>query len=300
MIQAYPHQVGNSEGIPPMARHAANSLMLQSHLAERDVLVSRRENGVKLDADQVRFIDLMNDVESALRSAERNTQRANVGGPYLLALDPDAFDGHGRAIVSFGENPYTAKSVSWYVPGMTTTIEKLRPMMLRAFNQLQSTLRESPGLSAASITYIGYKAPGSWDPKVISQQMARDGGEIFCSDMLSFNAGRDVFHGDGSHFSGNHVFAHSYGSSTVSHAGYGRRLGGEVQTITLIGSPGVGRLRHARDFGIGDNVFVAASSRDQTTGLGGERPGENGRRVRNLGQGMDPAMDSFGARRITG
>ena len=57
MIQAYPRQVGNSEGIPPMARHAANSLMLQSYLAERDVLVSRRENGVGLDADQERFID---------------------------------------------------------------------------------------------------------------------------------------------------------------------------------------------------------------------------------------------------
>ncbi|MGV0785275.1 alpha/beta hydrolase, partial [Mycolicibacterium sp. XJ775] len=129
--------------------------------------------------------------------------------------------------------------------------------------------------------------------------MAHNGGQIFASDIASFNVGRDVLAGDGSHFSGNHVFAHSYGSTTVSHAGYGGRLADQVQTITLIGSPGAGPLRTAADFGIGDNVFVAASSRDRTTGLGGERAGDRGRTIRRMGQGIDPAMDIFGARRIT-
>ncbi len=302
LIRAYPFEIGNAEGIPPMARHEANSIMLQRWLAHRDVLLSRRDNGVALNAKQEQFLELMNGIESALRSGTRNASRASVGGPYLLALDPRAFDGVGRAIVSFGADPYTAKSVSWYVPGMSTTIEKLRTMMLRSFNTLQSTLRENtdPDFTAAAITYIGYKPPGSWDPRVGFQKMARDGGEIFASDMLSFNVGRDIFTGDGSHFSNHHVFAHSYGSSTVSHAGHGQRLAGQVQTITLIGSPGAGPLQHARDFGIGEeNVFVAASSRDRTTGLGGERPGERGRTIRRMGQGIDPAMDSFGARRIT-
>jgi len=302
LIRAYPFQIGNAEGIPPMARHEANSIMLQRWLAHRDVLLSRRDNGVALNAKQERFLELMNDIESALRSGERIAGRANVGGPYLLALDPRAFDGVGRAIVSFGADPYTAKSVSWYVPGMSTTIEKLRAMMLRSFNTLQSTLRENtdPDFTAASITYLGYKPPGSWDPQVLFQKLAREGGEIFAADMLAFNAGRDIFAGDGSHFRNHHVFAHSYGSSTVSHAGHGQRLAGQVQTITLIGSPGAGPLHHARDFGIGEeNVFVAASSRDRTTGLGGERAGDRGRTVRRMGQGIDPAMDSFGARRIT-
>ena len=300
LIRAYPFQIGNAEGIPPLARHEANSIMLQRNLARRDVLVSRRDNGVELNAKQERFIDLMNDIEAALASGKRNAGRAKVGGPYLLALDPDAFDGVGRAIVSFGADPYTAKSVSWYVPGMSTTIEKLRTMMLRSFNTLQSTLRENtdPDFTAAAITYLGYKPPGSWDPRVGFQKMAREGGEIFASDMLSFNAGREII--TGSPFSNHHVFAHSYGSSTVSHAGYGRRLAGQVKTITLIGSPGAGPLRNARDFGIGEeNVFVAASSRDRTTGLGGERPGERGRTISWMGQGIDPAMDFFGAQRIT-
>ncbi|WP_167335022.1 MULTISPECIES: alpha/beta hydrolase [Mycolicibacterium] len=301
LINTYSREIGNAEGIPPMARNEANQKMLRRYLAHRDLLVSRRENGVTLNSAEVRYVHLMHEVDNGLQAAERRL--AQLGwydqGPYLLALDPRAFGGAGRAIVSFGANPYTAQSVSWYVPGMTTNIEKMRAMALRGINQLQSTLQENPDLSAASITYIGYRAPGSWDPRVGFQRMARQGGNIFCSDLLAFNAGRDVFTGNGSHFSGNHVFAHSYGSSTVSHAGSGRRLAGHVRTITMIGSPGAGPLRTARDFGIGDNVFVAASSRDRTTGLGGERPGARGRIFRGMGQGIDPAMDTFRARRIT-
>ncbi|MED5814292.1 alpha/beta hydrolase [Mycolicibacterium sp. 050232] len=301
LIDTHPFEIGNAEGIPPMARNEANQKMLRRYLAHRDLLVSRRDNGVALNSAEVRYVDLMHEIDNGLQSAERRLAQLGLHdqGPYLLALDPRAFGGAGRAIVSFGANPYTAQSVSWYVPGMTTTIEKMRAMALRGINQLQSTLQENPDLSAASITYIGYRAPGSWDPRVGFQRMARQGGNIFCSDLLAFNAGRDVFTGDGSHFSGNHVFAHSYGSSTVSHAGSGRRLAGHVRTITMIGSPGAGPLRTARDFGIGDNVFVAASSRDRTTGLGGERLGARGRIFRRMGQGIDPAMDIFRARRIT-
>ncbi|WP_066902293.1 toxin glutamine deamidase domain-containing protein [Mycolicibacterium houstonense] len=299
LIETYPFELGNAEGIPPLARHQANSIMLERNAARRDLMVSQRDNGIALTEAQEKFIKLMDDIESALRTAERNAVRHGIGGPYLLALDPDAFGGVGRAIVSFGADPYTAQSVSWYVPGMTTTIERLGTIMRRGFNQLRSTLQESPDLSAASITYLGYQPPGSWDPRVGFQRMARNGGQIFASDIASFNTGRDIFTGDGSHFSGNHVFAHSYGSTTVSHAGHGRRLADQVQTITLIGSPGAGPLRTAADFGIGDNVFVAASSRDQTTGLGGEHAGDRGRMIRRMGQGIDPAMDIFGARRIT-
>ncbi len=301
LINTYSREIGNAEGIPPMARNEANQRMLRRYLAHRDLLVSRRENGVALNSAEVRYVKLMHEIDNGLLAAERRLAQLGLHdqGPYLLALDPRAFGGAGRAIVSFGANPYTAQSVSWYVPGMTTNIEKMRAMALRGINQLQSTLQENPDLSAASITYIGYRAPGSWDPRVGFQRMARQGGNIFCSDLLSFNAGRDVFTGDGSHFSGNHVFAHSYGSSTVSHAGSGRRLAGHVRTITMIGSPGAGPLRTARDFGIGDNVFVAASSRDRTTGLGGDRPGARGRIFRGMGQGIDPAMDIFRARRIT-
>ena len=112
LIETYPHQVGNAEGIPPMYRHEANARMLQQHLAERDLLLSRRNNGVAISKKDQQFIDLMDQIERAIRRGEKNALKAGVGGPYLLALDPFAFDGVGRAIVSFGADPYTATSVS--------------------------------------------------------------------------------------------------------------------------------------------------------------------------------------------
>ena len=50
-------------------------------------------------------------------------------------------------------------------------IERLDPAI--------DALREDPDVSAASITYIGYKAPGSGDPRVGFQRMAHQGGQIF-------------------------------------------------------------------------------------------------------------------------
>ncbi len=74
-----------------MARHQANSLMLDKYLAYRDLLVSRRDNGgVALNGAQEKYLALMNKIEDGLRAAQRNTSRAQVGGPYLLALDPPA------------------------------------------------------------------------------------------------------------------------------------------------------------------------------------------------------------------
>ncbi|WP_176561205.1 alpha/beta hydrolase [Mycobacterium neglectum] len=299
LLATYPAELGNAEGIPPLVRHEANNSRLQEDLARRDDLVNRRDNGLPLNREQVAFMERMKAIEDAMRSSAKAAHGAEVGGPYLLAYDRDAFGGNGRAIICFGDDPYKAESVSWYIPGMTTKIDKLRTMALRAVHQLESVKRTDQNLSASSLAYIGYNAPGSFDPRVAFPTMARAGGETLYSDIAAFNAGRDAYANDGSHFSGNHIFAHSYGSASISYAGEGQRLRGQVTTITLIGSPGAGPLKHAADFGIGNNVFVAASSRDEVTSFGSDKPGGRGRAVDKIGLGVDPAMESFGARRVT-
>lgn len=298
LIETYSFEIGNSEGIPPLARHEANFLRYQKDLARRDELVTRRDNSLPLNKKQLEFIERMNAIESGMRSSGHAARKAGAGGPYLLAYDRDAFDGNGRAVISFGDDPYTAKSVSWYIPGMGTTIDKFRTMALRAVHQLESVKRQDPNLSAASIAFIGYKAPG-FNHHVASPAMAITAGEILYSDISSFNAGRDAFTGDGTHFSGNHIFAHSYGSASFSYAGQDGRLARHITTVTLIGSPGAGPLQHASEFGIGNNVFVAASSRDEVTAFGSDTAGGRGRMIDKVGLGMDPAMAEFGARRIT-
>lgn len=298
LIETYSFEIGNAEGIPPLARQEANFLRYQEDLARRDDLLARRTNSLPLNNKQLQFIERMNAIEDGMRASGEAARKAGVGGPYLLAYDRDAFDGSGRAIVSFGGDPYKAKSVSWYIPGMGTTIDKFRTISLRAVHQLESVKKQDSDLSACSIAYIGYKAPG-FDPRVASPTMAIAGGEILYSDISSFNAGRDVFVSDGTHFSGNHIFAHSYGSASFSYAGQGGRLSRQISTVTLIGSPGAGPLRSASEFGIGDNVFVAASSRDEVTSFGSDQAGGRGRIMGRVGLGLDPAMAEFGARRIT-
>uniref|UniRef100_UPI004040023F alpha/beta hydrolase n=1 Tax=Streptomyces sp. DSM 41634 TaxID=3448656 RepID=UPI004040023F len=156
---------------------------------------------------------------------------------------------------------------------------------------LQSTQTENPSISAASIAWFGYDAPNdSATVRVGSTKLAEAGGDILHADISAFNATRDAFAGDGSHFTGNHIFGHSYGSTTTGYAGRGGRLVEHVSTITLLGSPCVGPLQSASDFGIDPrNVFVASSSRDFVTGIGWRTPDSHGRWGRGLG--TDPAMD---------
>ncbi len=140
----------------------------------------------------------------------------------VLSLDPFEFGGDGRAVVSFGADPYQADSVSWLVPGFATTVDKLEGNMRNALNHVQSTMREDPTLAATSIAWIGYDAPnGVASGRVLSPALARAGAEILYSDIRAFNVARDTVAGDGSRFNGNHIFGHSYGSTTVSYAGRG-------------------------------------------------------------------------------
>ncbi|MEN3221849.1 alpha/beta hydrolase [Mycolicibacterium porcinum] len=219
----------------------------------------------------------------------------------LLALDVSEFGGDGRAVLSYGADPYTAESVSWHVPGVASTVDSMLGFnATSALHHLQAVQQQNPGLSAASIAWIGYDAPSGWSiARAAGHGMARTGGDILYSDIRAFNAARDALADDGSHFAGNHVFGYSYGSTTTGYAGRDGRFAGHVRTVSLVGSPGAGPVRTAGEFGIGaENVFAASSARDVVTALGGRGGGSNGR-ILGIGLGTDPAMDSFGAVRLT-
>nr|WP_286175352.1 alpha/beta hydrolase [Mycobacterium sp. DL99] len=204
-------------------------------------------------------------------------------------------------MLSYGADPYTAESVSWHVPGIASSVDSLLGFnTTSALHHLQAVQQENPGLSAASIAWIGYDAPSGWSiMRAAGHGMARTGGDILYSDIRAFNAARDALAGDGTRFTGNHVFGYSYGSTTTGYAGRDGRFAGHVRTVSLVGSPGAGPVRTAGEFAIGaENVFVASSSRDVVTALGGRTSGSNGR-ILGIGLGTDPAMDSFGAVRVT-
>nr|WP_234712904.1 alpha/beta hydrolase [Mycolicibacterium komanii] len=262
------------------------------------------DEGHRTSVEERKFLRRVNRLENALRKAAADAKRADVDGPLLLAFDPTEFGGDGRAVVSFGHDPYQSDSVSWHAPGVQTTTHSLFGFYTgNALNHLQSVQQESPTLKAASIAWIGYETPsGRGLGRMLRQTAARTGGDVLYSDIRAFNAGRDAWAGDGSHFTGNHVFGYSYGSTTTAYAGRDGRLANHISTVSLIGSPGAGPLRHASEFGPGVDVYAASSSRDIVTALGGRTDGATSRFLgtlsRALGMGIDPAMASFGAERV--
>ncbi|WP_134205122.1 hypothetical protein [Mycobacteroides salmoniphilum] len=296
LIDTYPREIGNAEGIPPWAKTEASTHELTRL---HDELQARKDAGEHLTRADRKELKRYEGIQKALDDAHSWT-REHGGEVNILAFDPHAFGGDGRMVVSVGENPFRADAVSWHVPGYSTTIDKIGGNLENARAHLESVWKEG-GTKVSSIAWIGYDAPqglfrGLWD--VAHTKLAGAGGDILHGDITAFNAARDVIAGDGSHFSVNDVFAHSYGTTTTGFAGEGARLGNEVRSVTLAGSPGAGPIGKAADFGVGDKVFVASSSRDPITMLGG-RTAESAGRFFGKGLGFDPAMEGFGGQRVT-
>ncbi|OBF86269.1 hypothetical protein A5791_20780 [Mycobacterium sp. 852002-51163_SCH5372311] len=294
LIDAYPYEIGNAEGVPAWARNEANQHQLTQRL---DELQSRTDAGERLTRGERKELRRYADLQRALDNAK--AEAAHLGGEvHILAFDPKVFHGDGRMVVSVGHDPHRADSVSWHVPGVTTTIDKLGGNLGNALNHLKSVAMENPDGKTASIAWIGYDAPsGKGIFRMAFHGLASEGGAILHSDIAAFNAGIDGTAAHGEHFSNNHIFGHSYGSTTTSYAGRNGQLAGHVHSITLAGSPGAALQRHASDFGIGEHVFVASSSRDIVTALGARSPGSLGRFF-GVGLGVDPAMAPFGAHRV--
>src|SRR5205807_651813 len=166
VIRAYPEQIGRCEGIPVvdeygLGRHVANTVVLQRRLVVRDGLVERRDNkGVPLTDTEAAFVEAWTNIETSLAKASDSARELGVDGPYVWALDPDAFDGVGRALVSFSKNapdPWRAKRVAWYVPGTGLNLrQSFGFVMGHTLNVLSSALLEDPAMSVAVNTWIGY------------------------------------------------------------------------------------------------------------------------------------------------
>ncbi len=314
VIKAHPHEIGNADGLPPHVKDEANRLAITRDLNALHEQNPRIEKWTSRFTDPENFRQWKN-LESTRKALEEAHDLAakfadKFGGEeppvHVLSYDSKEFNGEGRAVVAFGDTS-KASSVSFHVPGITTTVRSLEGNLQNVFNHMwETTQRTQDPEMVASIAWIGYDAPSGF-PKIVREmtdaRLAQRGGELLARDVASFSQTRRL----GAELPGGHptpdvhLFGHSYGSTTTSFAGAGGRLHGDISTITLLGSPGAGPVGHARDFGIGaHNVFVASSSRDPVTWIGANTLGEIGRVAPKLGMGlgMDPAIEAFGARRI--
>jgi uncharacterized protein YukE len=300
VIQEFPEYIGPGLGIPGTARDVANRQMIH-----RDVLQSRAIIDTtaavgpgRADGPGVKEAKkTLENAEATLRGLETAEEYADGKVPVqLLLYDPRAFGGDGKGAISIG-NIDTAKNVAFNVPGMTTTVGGSMVSNVENAGRLFDAADGTNG-NTASVAWIGYDAPSGplgGLTEVPSSAQADAGGDLLADELEGFTASRDQLGlgqgtGPDDHLNLS-VIGHSYGSTTVSYAGDEGRLADDVDSVTLIGSPGAGPIDHASEFGIGnENVYVGAASNDPVTWIGP-----------NLGPvalGTDPAMDTFEATRF--
>ncbi|MDJ1645075.1 alpha/beta hydrolase [Streptomyces pakalii] len=298
-IELLPERIGNLDGIPVLARDAANRRNLPA-------LIDKLEG---VDTDKAR------DQLAGLREIERQLNENGKPPMYLIGVGDE---GNGRAIVSFG-NPDASQHVSAYVPGLNTSLDE--EFAKNDLGRARDTAIGAQGYdeSTASIVWLGYDAPQLPDKDgvagyfaVMGTGRAEKGGAAyrdFMGGISATNQNKDP------HLT---AIGHSYGSRTVGAAA--ARSGGipGVDDIILVGSPGVG-VDHAVDLGVGsEHVFVGAAANDPVTklpsktqvvvgGLGLALGGPGGAYVAgdladpgddDLWFGKDPASKAFGARRF--
>ncbi|PVD02437.1 alpha/beta hydrolase [Streptomyces sp. CS147] len=298
-IELVPERIGNLDGIPVLARDAANRRNLPA-------LIDKLEG---VDTDKAR------DQLAGLREIERQLNENGKPPMYLIGVGDE---GNGRAIVSFG-NPDVSQHVSAYVPGLNTSLDE--EFAKNDLGRARDTAIGAQGYddSTASIVWLGYDAPQLPDKDgvagyfaVMGTGRAEKGGAAyrdFMGGISVTNQNKDP------HLT---AIGHSYGSRTVGAAA--ARPGGipGVDDIILVGSPGVG-VDHAVDLGVGsEHVFVGAAANDPVTklpsktqvvvgGLGLALGGPGGAYVAgdladpgddDLWFGKDPASKAFGARRF--
>ncbi len=298
-IELVPERIGNLDGIPVLARDAANRRNLPA-------LIDKLEG---VDTDKAR------DQLAGLREIDRQLKENGKPPMYLIGIGDE---GNGRAIVSFG-NPDASQHVSAYVPGLNTSLDE--EFAKNDLGRARDTAIGAQGYddSTASIVWLGYDAPQLPDKDgaagyfaVMGTGRAEKGGAAyrdFMGGISVTNQNKDP------HMT---AIGHSYGSRTVGAAA--ARPGGipGVDDIILVGSPGVG-VDHAVDLGVGsEHVFVGAAANDPVTklpsktqvvvgGIGLALGGPGGAYLAgdladpgddDLWFGKDPASKAFGARRF--
>lgn len=137
LIDDFPKQVGNTDGIPWDMRIAANRVNIAQAIADE-----RREHGPGSQGRITFYQGLLAEVDDPARSGRRVDRQ-------ILAFDPDR-----SSLIELNGNLATAKHLAVMVPGMNTTIED-SPANTKTARRFVSATRGE----VATITYLGGPFP---------------------------------------------------------------------------------------------------------------------------------------------
>ncbi len=137
LIDEFPRQVGNTDGVPWDLRIAANRVNIAQAIADE-----RRGNGPGSHARVAFYQGLLAEVDDPAHSDRRVDRQ-------ILAFDPDR-----ESLIELNGNLAAAKSLAVMVPGMNTTIEGSAANTKTARRFVSAT-----GGEVAAITYLGGAFP---------------------------------------------------------------------------------------------------------------------------------------------
>ncbi|MCP2317556.1 Alpha/beta hydrolase, partial [Nocardia amikacinitolerans] len=243
LIRAYPDVIGNAPGIDSHSADTANRLRIARDIAD----LSARDT---LDRQERQRLRELRRTVADLRRAQVRAARIDPNLPVrVLAYDPGAFGGKGRALVAFG-NPDAATQVSVHVPGRDASVADLGAVLEEtAAGHAAAAGRLRAGDSLASIAWLGYNTPGRASAMV--NWRAKKAAELLRRDLAIFDATRAV--------TGNkpavRIIADGYGVDVAAAAGRKGGLSGLVGDIALVGMPG-DPILPSKHFGDGVRVFV--------------------------------------------
>ncbi|MFD5215625.1 alpha/beta hydrolase [Microbacterium sp. NPDC058345] len=290
LIAAYPERLGSADGLPASARDDANRLLLESDLADLEM----KEREGTLAPEETQLLANARATQTALRAAHDYVMPGteDMPGAQLWLYDPGAFDGDGRVAIAVGDLD-TADDVSIQIPGIRTEMVGAPGGVDDAARLYESARYNGDGSSVATMFWLGYNTPAGdlieWG-HVPSENRAADGGERLAAAVDGLRASRAD---DPAHMT---AIGHSYGSTTTSYAATEHDLA--VDDVALIGSPGAGPADHASDFNVGaDHVYDGRNSRDFVALLGDEGWARKDQFF-DLGLGIDPSSEDFGAQRF--
>jgi hypothetical protein len=289
VLAARPELIGNTDGIPALARDQANRLLLETDLEAMEL---REQRGERLFGDY----QALDNARAAQAALDEGAQKLDpVTGeplvPLLHLYDATAFGGDGKVAIAFGD-PDTADHVSVMVPGLTSRGTEAGGNADAAYNIYESARLSDPYSTASSIMWIGYDAPSDWDSATVGTEgRAEEGGELLSRYIDGLRASRE---GSPAHLT---VIGHSYGSTTTAHGATDHGLAAD--DIVLVGSPGAGAgVEHASELGVrADHVWAGNNSRDLVTALADDG-WTGGWMLGGAGLGNDIVEDDFGANRF--
>ena len=269
MIEHYPEQIGNLDGVDATSRNEANRIVLPQKKAEAEdeynkYVASLPENPSNAQLEEAERLHnrvrAFTNIEETL-SKSRPIEEGGDGVPrYLLALDTT---GPNVLAAVSQNNPDDADHIGVIVPGMTTNVaDSILDYDEKARVMRENVKKHTDG-SVAIVEFLNYDAPQGAD--VISTSKAHKGADRLAGFLNGMDASREHGAGD-AHIT---VASHSYGSTTAGIAA--TKVGdGVIDDLIQFGSPGSG-VQDVGEFHVPEGhawVSAAHYPNDMVQGVG--------------------------------